>query len=604
MVRKVTGLDSARHDAISFAPDGKTLVLTNAYNYQFDVFDAPTGDKVYHKAHMRWTFDSARFGANPPPLSFSANSKTLVGAFDGRVCMWDAPTGRDVPRLPGHNATVDSLHFSADGRSLTTRSGTSICQWNVSDWKQSSRVDVTAPTPGPAPVVVAIAPDGKSWVCRRKDGDAELRDSVTGRCLRRFDVEGNKVRWDSVFSENGERLFLQSTMDNYNLCDGRFFDPLSGTCVGRFTTERDPRKLTLSPDGSTYLWIDENDGLLNVAEVTTGKTVCRLGEKALNHNDLESRVTFSPDNRFVAYSAGFTNDETPTCPIRIFDLKTGKQIATWGIPGVDLPSELVVGMAFSPDGNLLATVQQGDMSVRVWEVRTGLERRRFEGHKHWPYCIAFAPDGRLLASGSKDTTTLVWDLSSPSAAGPKKTKLSAHELAEAWGRLAELNGARADSAVWSFAESPEQSLPFLQERLHPVPNVEPARVASLIADLDSKDFARRDRASAELESFEEAVAPAIKAALPGQPSKEAMQRLEAVLERLPTEDTIPAGQALRRIRAIEVLERIGTPAACKLLKELSEGSAQARTTIEAKAAYRRATARRHPISETQGAADR
>src|SRR6185503_6003515 len=67
----------------------------------------------------------------------------------------------------------------------------------------------------------------------------------------------------------------------------------------------------------------------------------------------------------------------------------------------------VVGVAFSPDGNKLASVSQ-DQTVRYWDVATASEERTLVGHTDTVFTVALGGDG-LLVSGRYDGTTKVWD---------------------------------------------------------------------------------------------------------------------------------------------------------------------------------------------------
>src|SRR5512132_1599066 len=70
----------------------------------------------------------------------------------------------------------------------------------------------------------------------------------------------------------------------------------------------------------------------------------------------------------------------------------------------------VGGVAFSPDGRLLATACD-DRSARVWEVTSGQERARVT-HDSYVWGVAFSPDGRLLATAGSDRTAGVWEVTS------------------------------------------------------------------------------------------------------------------------------------------------------------------------------------------------
>ena len=47
----------------------------------------------------------------------------------------------------------------------------------------------------------------------------------------------------------------------------------------------------------------------------------------------------------------------------------------------------------------------------LWHAATGKEIRRLSGHTGDVTALAFSSDGKLLASGSADTTVLIWNVS-------------------------------------------------------------------------------------------------------------------------------------------------------------------------------------------------
>jgi WD40 repeat protein len=84
-------------------------------------------------------------------------------------------------------------------------------------------------------------------------------------------------------------------------------------------------------------------------------------------------------------------------------------------------TDLVVGVAFSPDGTLLATASR-DGTARLWDPATGDRLRTLTGHDGWVNDVTFSPDGTLLATASRDGTAWLWD----PATGDRLRTLTGH----------------------------------------------------------------------------------------------------------------------------------------------------------------------------------
>lgn len=108
-------------------------------------------------------------------------------------------------------------------------------------------------------------------------------------------------------------------------------------------------------------------------------------------------MAFSPDGTRALFASA---DKT----VRLWDVETNREIRRFiG------HSASVWSVAFSSDGRL-ALSGSADRTVRLWLVETGREIQRMEGHTDLIASVAFSSDGRKAFSGSYDHTLILWDL--------------------------------------------------------------------------------------------------------------------------------------------------------------------------------------------------
>jgi WD40 repeat protein len=65
-------------------------------------------------------------------------------------------------------------------------------------------------------------------------------------------------------------------------------------------------------------------------------------------------------------------------------------------------------VAFRSDGKLIASGGNKDRKIRLWSAPDGQQLPSLEGHAKEVNCLAFSPDGRILASGSDDFSVFLW----------------------------------------------------------------------------------------------------------------------------------------------------------------------------------------------------
>jgi hypothetical protein len=308
-------------------------------------------------------------------------------------------------------------------------------------------------------------------------------------------------------------------------------------------------------------------------------------------------VAFSPDGK-VFVTAGLGGIAY------LWKTATQRQLAELGGHTTSVTS-----IAFAPDGKTVATVSghwntPHPGELKLWDLTSHKELFTLQGHQHGIWSVRFSPDGKTLFTGSRDQTVKLWEVATkqerltlslaaaqeqkaPNAAHGK-TDLSAQELDALWTELGSREAPKAYQSLRALVRASGRAVSLIEKNLRPALALDAQqqkRVQELIVRLDHDAFAERAKATAELESLGEAAISALRKAYSDPSSAEARMRIGRLLEKgkNPTSST----EGLRALRAVEVLEHIGTPEARKALATLASGKTDSPITQEAQAALGR-----------------
>ncbi len=125
---------------------------------------------------------------------------------------------------------------------------------------------------------------------------------------------------------------------------------------------------------------------------------------AKRHAGEISSVAWSPDGKTLA--SGSVDDT-----VKLWDVASGKSIATLKAEPVEYELSHVTSVAWSPDGETLASASF-DTTIRLWDMTSRTNTATLEGHTDWVESVAWSPDGKTLASASVDKTCRLWDVAS------------------------------------------------------------------------------------------------------------------------------------------------------------------------------------------------
>jgi WD40 repeat protein/predicted Ser/Thr protein kinase len=446
-----------RVGAVAYSPDGRWFA-TGSDDKTLIVWDASRLEEaVVLRAHK---YPVTALAFSPDSTLLASASSTSYGA-DYRTILWRVGTWEIVNQLPEGAGDARNLLFTPDGHWFIAAGGTAL------------RLDAISSEPSKTALegVMAVSPDGRwivanaedvyFWRCPRRFDPTRIK--LLGKFLGHKDnaraaafapdshlaatgsediilwdvpskkqivhLECSSVVWSLVFSPDGKSLVSthgDGSILLWDVSEGRQVANFNGHCkpVRSVAFSPDGRRIASgSEDGSVIIW-DARDGtkeavlqghasrITGVAFSARGNILasCDYRGKAIVWDVEDERpasFTKAPEApAWVSYGIAVSSDGTFVATSKaVFRAETGEIVFDL------LNASPAYGVAFSPDGSLLAACVPDHCIVALYETSTWKTVGLVEDKGISAISVAFSPDGKFLATGDDQWNVRLWQAS-------------------------------------------------------------------------------------------------------------------------------------------------------------------------------------------------
>lgn len=349
--------------SVVFSPDGKVLVAATGIPRErgrVAAWDVGT-------RHLLWIREE---DDGVPIAAFAPDGKVVaIAIYDKTAKLLDAANGQVRATLCGHTMEVRSVAFAPDNKTLATGSwDQQVKLWSLPGGKLQRTLT------GHADRVysVAFSPDGRTLAVAGM-GQAALWDVAKGAPTIPLKGHGGSTIGWIEFSRDGRWVITAGWDGQAKVWDGK-----TGVLRARFEGRGTLEQATLSPDGR-LLAVCGRDSAVEVFQANL-------------------RRPNSAEQAKIARLIQELDDEA--YPVR------------------ENAEKALTAMTYLADARLRQALKESksaEVRIRVRRILAGMRSQPgkfLRGHNDALRTVGFAPDSKLLASGSMDGTIRLWDVES------------------------------------------------------------------------------------------------------------------------------------------------------------------------------------------------
>jgi WD40 repeat protein len=420
----IAGQAPSEANGLVFSPDGKTIAIAEVelimqkINVFVRICATDSGNEIRQ-------IEMPQGGVSA--IAYSRDAKLLIHGSGNAILVRAADTGKEIRKIESQS-TSHALLFAPDGKTFAARGNDRIIR--VFDTESGKKLHDIGEAPAGANLVVArpfflyALADTRDFAYSQ---DSKVLSVGGVQALRFFDV-GTGKELPVPGGHRGAISAVVVTPDGKTMVSRgrdqtiRRWNAHTGEELSVFAEPAGTINAAFSTDGATIAFAN-SDGTIRLHSCENGKELHKLRTGARDC----TCIVWSLDGKRLAMR-GSEN------VVRVLDIAKGGEIKQIkielpnnpNVPGGRGVAASGSALAFAPDGQSIAAyvastpiMIRGEApanagnTLRIWDITTGKEIRQIQTSPERAInCIAFSPDGRVIAAENTNQTVSLWEIAS------------------------------------------------------------------------------------------------------------------------------------------------------------------------------------------------